>query len=391
MRRKNAFTLVEVLITVVIIGILASLSFYFYKQAVDKAKANEAIVNVKTISDAEKTKRAEIDKYLAANNIEEINKQLELEIAPKYYEYRVAGVTDDNFIVIAKRIGEDIKTSKLPSELLVIAMDKAGVMQTGYQQYLGESGNAGMGGAGITTGDSGGGSTGGGSTGGGDTGSGLGSSGGSNSGSGGGGGGGSSGGGDSGGGSGGSGSGGGGQTISQPSYSSEIQASLDLLKGSTAGQYYYDLIYAKSISVIYDDFSKYGQENAGAFWWGIDHNTIYVNQILKTISPEPAISALICHEATHADYSYYPDKWTTSTLAKHPELTESDLHITVYPNDSIDQEYNAFSSQMKTWEELKGTYTDANNDGWQAIYDQGEDYMKAELKKPEYYAYLPEY
>ena len=153
MRRKSAFTLLEILITVIIIGILASMSFYFYKQAVDKAKANEAVVNVKTISDAEKTKRAEIDKYLAANNIEEINKQLELEIAPKYYEYRVAGVTDDNFIVIAKRIGEDIKTSKLPSELLVIAMNKAGVMQTGYQQYLGESGDLGIGGStGVTTG-----------------------------------------------------------------------------------------------------------------------------------------------------------------------------------------------------------------------------------------------
>ena len=384
MRRKNAFTLVEVLITVVIIGILASLSFYFYKQAVDKAKANEAVVNVKTISDAEKTKRAEIDKYLAANNIEEINKQLELEIAPKYYEYRVAGVTDDNFIVIAKRIGEDIKTSKLPSELLVIAMNKAGVMQTGYQQYLGESGDLGIGGStGVTIGNSAGGSTGGNYTG-----SGLGSEGSSGGGSG------AGSGGDSGGGSGGSsgsGGGGGGETVSQPSYSSEIQAALDLLKGSTAGQYYYDLIYAKSISVIYDDFSKYGQENARAFWWGIEHNTIYVNQTLKTMSPEPAISALICHEATHADYSYYPDKWTTSTLAKHPELTESDLHITVYPGDSIDQEYSAFSSQMNTWKELKGTYTDTNNDGWQAIYDQGEDYMKAELKKPEYYAYLPEY
>ncbi|MDP2911759.1 MAG: prepilin-type N-terminal cleavage/methylation domain-containing protein [Candidatus Omnitrophota bacterium] len=381
MRRKSAFTLLEILITVIIIGILASLSFYFYKQAVDKAKANEAIVNVKTISDAEKIKKAEIDRYLAADNIEEINKQLELEITPKYYEYRVAGITDDNFIVIAKRIGEDIKTSKLPSELLVIAMNKAGVMQTGYQQYLGESSDTGMGGTGITTGGSGGGLTGGS-----DTGSGLGSGGSSGSGGG-------SEGGSSGGvsGSGGGSSSGGDGSISQPSYSSGIQAALDLLNGSTAGQYYYDLIYAKSISVIYDDFSKYGLQNALGFWWGTGHNTIYINQGLETLSSEPAISAIINHEATHADYDYYPDKWTASTLAEHSELTESDLHITVYPGDSIDQEYNAFSSGITAWKELKGSYTDYNQDAWQRVYDQGEDYMKAELRKPAYYGDLPEY
>ena len=62
MRRKSAFTLLEILITVIIIGILASMSFYFYKQAADKARANEAVANVKTISDAEKIKKAEIDR-----------------------------------------------------------------------------------------------------------------------------------------------------------------------------------------------------------------------------------------------------------------------------------------------------------------------------------------
>jgi len=384
MRRKNAFTLLEILITVAIIGILSSLSFYFYKQAVDKSKANEAAMNVKTISDAEKIKKAEVDKYLAADNIEEINKQLELDITPKYYEYKVVGVTDDDFIVIAKRIGEDMKTSKLSSELLVVAMNKSGVMSSGYEQYVvGSAGGSAQGGVGITIG---GGSS---NTG---TGFGSGSGGTSGGGSGGGSSGGDTGGGDAGGGDTGGGDAGGGTGTIAPSYTSDIQKALNILKGSATGLYFYNLIQEKSIAVIFDDFSKYpGTENAAAFWWGTTHNTIYINQTNKAESPEPAIAALISHEATHADYDYYPDKWTTSTLAKHSELTEEDLHIEAYPGNSIDQEYNSFSSQINTWKETKGTYTDFNNDAWQAVYDQGEDYMKAELRKPRYYSSLPEY
>ena len=67
------------------------------------------------------------------------------------------------------------------------------------------------------------------------------------------------------------------------------------------------------------------------------------------------------------------------------------MHITEYPNDSIDQEYNCFSSQVNTWKEIKGSDFDWNNAIWAMIYDQGEDYMKAELRKPRYYGDLPEY
>jgi len=398
MRRKNAFTLVEILITVAIIGILSALSSYVYKQAVDKTKASEAAMNVKTISDAEKIKKAEIDRYLSADNIEEINRQLELEITPKYYEYKVVGVTDDDFIVIAKRIGEDMKTSKLASELLVIAMNKSGAMSSGYEQYIVGTVGGSQGGVGITVGgggntggglgigDTSGGGSGGGTIGGGTGGgtSGGGTTGGDT--------GGDTGGGDTGDGDTGGGDTGGGTGTTAPLYTSDIQRALNILKGSATGLYFYNLIQDKLISVIFDDFSKYpGASGAAAFWWGTERNTIYINQTNQAEAPEPAIAALICHEATHADYDYYPEKWTTSTLAKHPELTEADLHIEAYPGNSIDQEYNCFSSQINTWKETKGTYTNFNNDAWQAVYDQGEDYMKAELRKPQYYGGLYEY
>jgi len=396
MKKKNAFTLVEILIAVVIVGILSSIAAYFYKDSVNKAKASEAFANVKTISQAEHIKMAETDKYLSAENIDEINKKLDLNIVPKYYEYRVTGVTEDDFVVIAKRIGEDIETSKLSSELLVVAMNSSGAMPSGYEQYIGASGSGGLGGTAVTTGGSGGGSSGGADTGG--------VSGGTTGGSGG-----SSGGGTGGGGSGGGtggGSGGSGTSVSTPVYDSDLVAALNLLKGSVATNYYYNFIQDNSISIKYGDFSKYpdsGASSAAALWQSTTKvvsypdgsqvswlaNTIYVNQTQKTEAPEPAIAALIAHEGTHADYDYNPAKWIESTLAKYPGLVKGDLHITTSPYNSIDQEYNCFEAQVKTWKELKGAYSDGNNDAWSAWYDQGESYMKDKIKK--YYPSLQQY
>lgn len=396
MKKKNAFTLVEILIAVVVVGILSSIAVYFYKDSVNKAKASEAITNVKTISQAEHIKMAETDRYLSAENIDEINKKLDLNIAPKYYEYRVTGVTEDNFVVIAKRIGEDIETSALSSELLVVAMNSAGVMASGYEQYIGASGNGGWGGTAVTTGGSGGGLSGGTDTGGGISGGST---------SGGGSAGGSTGGGGSGGDTGGS-SGGSTTSISAPVYDSDLVAALNLLKDSTAAGYYYDLIQSESISVQYGDFSKHPDSDASsaaALWQKTTTvrsypdgsqvtwlaNTIYVNQKQKTASPESAIAALIAHEGTHADYTYNPAKWIESTLAKYTSLTESDLHITASPGDSIDQEYNCFEAQVQTWKELKGTDTNYNNNTWESWYDQGESYMKDKIQKA--YSSLPQY
>ncbi|OGX38812.1 MAG: hypothetical protein A3C36_02745, partial [Omnitrophica WOR_2 bacterium RIFCSPHIGHO2_02_FULL_52_10] len=107
----------------------------------------------------------------------------------------------------------------------------------------------------------------------------------------------------------------------------DIQTAINSLNGTTTGQYFYDLIINKKISVIYDNFIKYGHENALGLWRGPQYNTIYINELLKDLVVAQAIGAIIVHEATHADYTYNPEKVIAETLARHAELVRDDLNI----------------------------------------------------------------
>jgi len=205
---------------------------------------------------------------------------------------------------------------------------------------------------------------------------------------------------------------GGGKAPAPQAHDTDILTALNLLNGTVAGQYYYDFIAAKEISVIYEDFAKFGIETtAAAFWAGAFFNTIFVNQILKNFSPA-VVAPSIIHEATHADYEYNPEKAIAETLARHPELTRADISIEknggqevvnkiydpetdtvleqVYINNSIDQEYNSFANALELWNETKGTETSFRDDDL-ALYLQGEATLKAELRTRYSDQDLPEY
>jgi prepilin-type N-terminal cleavage/methylation domain-containing protein len=262
---RRGFNLIELSVAVAIIAVLAAGVFYSYIHITNKAIKTDAIVSIKAIRDAEKAHKVESGSFVAADNTEEINKLLELSIRPHYYEYRVVNVTDDDFVVIAKRIGRDIDSNSVNTDSSVIVMNGGGEVLPSGPYVGGSGGGGGSSSSGAddsgTTSSGGGVVSGGGSTSGGNGTSGSDPGGGS---SGGGGGGGSSGGG--GGADDGADDGGGGGSEENAS----ISIALNILQSSASGADEYALIQDEAISVIFDDFTQYGlSSDVMAFWWGI--------------------------------------------------------------------------------------------------------------------------
>lgn len=380
MARRKAFTVVEILLAVAVVGILFGLIFAFYKSAIEKSKYVEAVATVDAISKAEEINQMNTGEYVAAANTGEVNERLGLNINPRWYNYRVIGVTDDNFIVLAEKILDDINSGNLSSEPIVIAKNKSGPVSP---ESLGPSGEGGT--PPGSSSPSGGGPGGGGGPG------------------------------DSPGGDvseqyGGGGGGGGGRQTIHPKQTEVPPALLALLKDTFWGDRAYDLIRDHSIPVVYVNPNDYGETSALAWWAGIyDHgfvdmhgnqvfvtgNTIFINQNLLSQSyTQSAIASIIAHEANHADYQYHGQTWINITHADHPEVPLSDIHISpspnyylsdtrdpAYPFDSIDQEYHSFNDAVNVWNEIKGADTNPELDYWAGLKAAGgEAAMKTRIR-----------
>ena len=71
MKGKKGFTLIELLVVVLIIGILAAIALPQYRRAVAKARAAEAIMTLKAITDAQERYALVHSNYI--NDLEELD------------------------------------------------------------------------------------------------------------------------------------------------------------------------------------------------------------------------------------------------------------------------------------------------------------------------------
>ena len=76
--KVRAFTLMELMIVIVIIGILATIGVAYFDPMRENALDNEAQSNLRLIIAAERTARMETGAYLASNDMDVINTSLRL-------------------------------------------------------------------------------------------------------------------------------------------------------------------------------------------------------------------------------------------------------------------------------------------------------------------------
>ena len=168
-KKNSGFTIIEVIVTVIVLAILASLTMVIYWKIQEKAKNAEAYPNMHTIRTAEFLKRAEGDTFVNASNTDEINKLLGIQISENLFTYKVINATATDFKIIATRLGALMEEAAGP---FTIIMGPSGETSTDTPPPPstddgGESDDDGGSGGGGGSGGSGGGGSGGGSSGGG--------------------------------------------------------------------------------------------------------------------------------------------------------------------------------------------------------------------------------
>ena len=99
---RKSFTLMELMIVLIVVGILAAIGIPVYRKAVLSAEGRGAVANLRAIEAAEKVEFLERDLFTACGNTAACNNLLRLDISDTNYNYFV-NVAAPNFTARAVR------------------------------------------------------------------------------------------------------------------------------------------------------------------------------------------------------------------------------------------------------------------------------------------------
>ncbi|MBI4335499.1 MAG: prepilin-type N-terminal cleavage/methylation domain-containing protein [Candidatus Omnitrophica bacterium] len=100
---RKGFTLLELLVVIVIIGILASIAIPNYQGMVEKSKADQAKTYLKVIRTGEKIYYANNTSYTACGGAVDIKSKLGAEITEENYTFSVTSSAETTFLATAAR------------------------------------------------------------------------------------------------------------------------------------------------------------------------------------------------------------------------------------------------------------------------------------------------
>jgi len=101
--KKKSFTLIEIIIVIIIIGILATLAVNQYTPAKERAVGREAISTLRLIAAAEKIYRMEIGGYYPPAALSpvttplDINSNLKISVNENNWDYVISSTAVNNF------------------------------------------------------------------------------------------------------------------------------------------------------------------------------------------------------------------------------------------------------------------------------------------------------
>ncbi len=100
-KRKFAFTLTELLIVVIIIGVLATLALPMLVKTIEKAKVGEAISNLNLVRTGQKIYFLETGEF--SDNLTRLNVEDPNDASSRYFDYTVESADGSDFTARAAR------------------------------------------------------------------------------------------------------------------------------------------------------------------------------------------------------------------------------------------------------------------------------------------------